>query len=63
MSYDHYEISTFSKRGTPLSKHNLVYWEGNKDFAAFGMGATSLLGGLRETRPKRLASYYRFVNG
>jgi coproporphyrinogen III oxidase-like Fe-S oxidoreductase len=26
------------------------------------MGATSLINGVRETRPRRLADYYRYVN-
>ena len=35
------------------SKHNKVYWEGDKEFIGFGMGASSLLRGVH------LNPYYR----
>jgi oxygen-independent coproporphyrinogen-3 oxidase len=47
LGYEHYEISSFYRKDRPYPRHNTVYWEGDKPFAAFGMGATSLLGGIR----------------
>lgn len=44
-AYDHYEISNFAKPGL-ASRHNLVYWH-NGEYAGFGTGAYSFLGGVR----------------
>lgn len=61
MGYLHYEISSFAKNEQFICKHNEIYWQGDKDFFAFGMGATSLLSGLRVTRPQTLKKYYDYV--
>lgn len=39
-----------------------MYWTGDQEYLAFGMGAVSLLNGLRFQRPKSLKRYYEFVN-
>jgi coproporphyrinogen III oxidase-like Fe-S oxidoreductase len=65
--YEHYEVSNFAY---PMnnndgkfnrSKHNFTYLRGDKEFAGFGMGATSLSNGLRVTRLANLRKYYQFV--
>ena len=42
-------------------KHSPVYWLGDRDFFAFGMGASSLLQGYRLNRPATLKKYYDYV--
>lgn len=59
--YDHYEVSSYIKKGRDLPLHNPVYWEGDKSYFAFGMGASSLIGQRRLTRPKSVSKYYDFV--
>jgi oxygen-independent coproporphyrinogen-3 oxidase len=65
--YEHYEVSNFayptrnSDGQFERSKHNQTYLWGDKEFAGFGMGATSLSNGLRITRPTNLRKYYQFV--
>ena len=44
------------------TKHNQCYWEGNRSFGAFGMGATSLTNKYRISRPNNLNKYYKYVN-
>ncbi len=51
--YDHYEISNYGKIGCE-SRHNLMYWTGDKPYLAFGCGAASYLDNVRFTRPKTL---------
>jgi oxygen-independent coproporphyrinogen-3 oxidase len=58
-NYNHYEISSYSKNGYEC-KHNYTYWK-NKPFYAFGLGSTSLIGGLRFSRPKKMNEYTKFV--
>lgn len=60
MGYLHYEISSFARNERFFCKHNEVYWQGDEDFFAFGMGATSLIQGKRSTRPKTLKKYFEF---
>jgi len=38
-----------------------MYWKGNVEFLAFGMGAASFTEGLRFTRPKTLKKYFQWV--
>lgn len=59
--FEHYEVSNFCRNGEK-SRHNQCYWEGNRSFGAFGMGATSFVNGLRVTRPKSLKKYYDYVD-
>lgn len=42
---DHYEISNFARPGR-RARHNLIYWH-NEEYAGFGTGAYSFLGGVR----------------
>lgn len=57
--YEHYEISNYALPGHRC-RHNMTYWEG-RPYYAFGMGAASYLDGHRFSRPRRLASYLRWV--
>jgi putative oxygen-independent coproporphyrinogen III oxidase len=57
--YEHYEISNYALPGHRC-RHNMTYWEG-RPYLAFGMGAASYLDGRRFSRPRRLASYLRWV--
>ena len=50
-----YEISNFARPGEEC-RHNLVYWR-NEEYAGFGAGAFSLLGGRRTGNERHLARY------
>ena len=39
-----------------------MYWQGNREYLAFGMGAVSLLNGVRFQRPRNLKRYFEFVD-
>jgi oxygen-independent coproporphyrinogen-3 oxidase len=39
-----------------------MYWEGDKDFLSFGMGASNLLNMQRINRPKNLKKYFKYVD-
>lgn len=53
--YSHYEVSNFAKPGFE-SSHNLIYWR-NEEYAAFGPGAVSYLGGVRARNLSNIAAY------
>lgn len=57
--YGRYEISNWALPGH-ASRHNRVYWSG-ADWWAFGMGATSALGGRRLARPRTREDYGRWL--
>jgi oxygen-independent coproporphyrinogen-3 oxidase len=61
MGYDHYEISNFSRGANNRSRHSSTYWQGNKEYLAYGMGATSLTANQRITRPRTVSKYYQYV--
>lgn len=54
-SYNHYEISNFSKEGY-ASRHNLTYWN-NREYYGFGLGATGYISGKRYTNTRNLNKY------
>eukprot|EP00347_Sterkiella_histriomuscorum_P017775 403348042 len=58
----HYELSNYSKSLTNQSRHNNMYWEGDQEYLAFGVGAASYIKNKRFSRPKTLTRYYKFVN-
>lgn len=39
-----------------------MYWEGDQEYLAFGMGAASFFNGYRFSRPKTLKKYENWVN-
>lgn len=53
--YDHYEISNFARQGR-ASRHNLIYWH-NGEYAGFGPGAYSFLGGVRARNTPLMERY------
>jgi len=53
--YNHYEVSNFARPGFE-SAHNLIYWR-NEEYAAFGPGAVSYLGGVRARNLSNIAAY------
>ena len=53
--YDHYEVSNFAKSGFQ-SMHNQIYWR-NGEYAGFGPGAYSFLGGVRSRNSTRINRY------
>ena len=55
--YDDVEVESHE------SRHNGVYWRGDEDYYAFGLGASSRLRGARVTRPRSMRAYSRFVEG
>lgn len=59
--YLHYEISNYGRHGSK-SRHNLMYWEGNREYFAMGTGAASYVDRARFTRPKTVKGYYRWVD-
>ncbi len=56
--FDRYEVSNFSLPGYE-SRHNLVYWK-NKEYCAYGLGASAYLNGVRTTNTRSLN---KFLNG
>ena len=53
--YEHYELSNYALPGHRC-RHNMTYWTGG-EFYAFGLGASSYLGGRRFARPRKMAAY------
>jgi len=53
--YERYEISNFAKKGFAC-KHNRLYWE-RGDYAGFGLGAASLLQGIRYKNTENIKEY------
>jgi oxygen-independent coproporphyrinogen-3 oxidase len=57
--YGRYEVSNYALPGH-ASRHNRVYWSG-ADWWAFGLGATSCVGGQRLARPRTREAYAAWV--
>src|SRR5262249_57157940 len=53
--FEHYEVSNFAKPGHRC-RHNENYWLGGQHFAA-GPGASSYIGGRRETNHRSTTTY------
>ncbi len=56
--YHRYEISNYSLDGYEC-RHNLVYWSGG-EYAGFGLGASSYIGGVRYRNDDNLDSYLKY---
>ncbi len=54
-AYRRYEISNYAKPGYECL-HNTVYWTG-KEYAGFGIGAASYMGGVRFKNTEKLQDY------
>lgn len=59
--YYRYEISNYSKQGYECS-HNVRYWDGG-DYIGFGLGAASLMKGVRYRNVPELSVYAGELNG
>jgi len=53
--YRHYEISNYARPGFEC-RHNLLYWR-QGEYAAYGLSASSHIGGVRRTNTRSLARY------
>lgn len=61
LGYQHYEVSNFSRGANYRSRHSSTYWQGDKQYLAYGMGATSLTSQKRITRPRTISKYLKYV--
>lgn len=61
--FERYEVSNFARSGAHRSAHNGLYWRGDEDWLAFGLGATSRLGGVRVARPRGVRAWEAWVEG
>jgi oxygen-independent coproporphyrinogen III oxidase len=59
--FEQYEISNYAKSPDKRAKHNLVYWDGFKDYVSFGPSAHEFLGGERSWNVSSLEQYRKFV--
>ena len=59
IGYEHYEISSFSKKGYK-SKHNLTYWK-NRKYLGVGLGASGYLE-RRYRNVKSFDQYYKLID-
>ncbi len=57
-SYNHYEVSNFSKNGYE-SVHNINYWK-NKEFFGFGLGSSGYINNIRYENTK---NFNKYING
>ena len=55
--YEQYEISNYAKGPPKRAHHNLVYWDGFKDYVSFGPSAHEFLGGMRAWNISSLDQY------
>jgi oxygen-independent coproporphyrinogen-3 oxidase len=59
--FQRYEVSNFAVSPAHRSAHNALYWRGDADWLAFGVGATSRLGGVRVARPRGVRAWVAWV--
>ena len=55
MGYERYEISNYARPGFAC-RHNLGYWE-RRDYLGLGLGAASLVDGVRFRNSRSLSEY------
>ena len=55
--FEQYEISNYAKSPDTRAHHNLVYWDGQKDYVSFGPSAHEFLGGTRAWNVSSLDQY------
>ena len=60
--YSQYEISNYAKSTDKRAKHNLVYWDGNKDYVSFGPSAHEFIGGMRAWNISSLDQYGAMIS-
>ncbi len=55
--FEQYEISNYAKTPEKRAKHNLVYWDGFKDYVSFGPSAHEFVAGERAWNVSSLEEY------
>lgn len=55
--FEQYEISNYAKSIEKRAKHNLVYWDGTKDYVSFGPSAHEFIAGERSWNISSLDQY------
>ncbi len=60
--FSQYEISNYAKHPEKRAKHNLVYWDGAKDYISFGPSAHEFLGGVRSWNVRSLEQYKKMID-
>ncbi len=58
---EQYEISNYAKAPKKRAKHNLVYWDGFKDYVSFGPSAHEFLNGVRRWNASSLEEYSKAI--
>ncbi len=59
--FEQYEISNYAKSPGTRAKHNLVYWDGFKDYVSFGPSAHEFVAGERAWNVSSLEQYGRMI--
>jgi oxygen-independent coproporphyrinogen III oxidase len=59
--FEQYEISNYAKSSGKRAKHNLVYWDGFKDYVSFGPSAHEFVSGERAWNVSSLEQYSQMV--
>lgn len=59
--YEQYEISNYARTPENRAKHNLVYWDGYKDYVSFGPSAHEFLSGERAWNVSSLEQYGKMI--
>jgi oxygen-independent coproporphyrinogen-3 oxidase len=60
--FEQYEISNYAKHPGKRAHHNLVYWDGFKDYVSFGPSAHEFLGGMRAWNVSSLDQYGQMIS-
>ncbi len=61
VGFAQYEISNYAKSPEFRARHNLVYWDGFKDYVSFGPSAHEFLDGQRAWNVSSLEEYGKFI--
>ena len=59
--FEQYEISNYAKNPQKQAKHNLVYWDGFKDYVSFGPSAHEFVAGERAWNVSSLEEYGKSI--
>lgn len=57
-----YDAQNYARLPGMKSIHQMMYWEVDRDFLGFGMGATSLENSFRIKRPTTKEGYKNYVD-
>jgi oxygen-independent coproporphyrinogen-3 oxidase len=59
--FEQYEISNYARSTAKRAKHNLVYWDGAKEYISFGPSAHEFLEGRRDWNVSSLEQYKHMI--